>query len=219
MFKLQFKLPRDQTPKSRIDSDLFTGGQILTYEFRDMLEAGKVDYKVGAIDKFKEKSVVLTDGTELEADLVVYATGFKKSYDLFDSTFVQPALNIEKDGLYLFRNILPPGVPNLAFVGSEVSTFNNILTHGLQALWLRKLLTGEMELPGSGGMAKIIEKERAWKRSWMPPSSARASIWQLHMMKYHDILMGDMGLNHKRKGNPLTEAFMPYQASDYSDLF
>jgi dimethylaniline monooxygenase (N-oxide forming) len=219
MFKVQFKLSKEHTPKAPIDNDLFTGGQILTYEFRDMLEEKKLDFKIGAIDYMKEKSVVLTDGTEIECDMVIYGTGFKKSYDLFDNTFVQSNLMIEKDGLYLYRNIIPPAVPRLAFVGSEVSTFNNILTHGLQAKWLQKLLSGEMALPGGGGMQKIIEKEQAWKRSWMPPSSARASIWQLHMTKYHDMLVGDMGESHRRKCDPVSEVFMPYTARDYAKLF
>jgi len=219
MFKIQFNLPKELIPKEPMESDLFTGGQILNYEFRDMLEKGEVKCKIGAIDYFKENSVVLCDGTEVEADLVIYGTGFKKSYDIFDSTFVQPKLGIEDDGLYLYRNIIPPNVPNLAFVGSEVSTFNNVLTHGLQAVWLRRLLTGELALPGQGGMTKVIEKEKAWKRSWMPASSARASIWQLHMTKYHDMLMKDLGESHRRKCNPLSEALMPYQARDYAKLF
>ena len=46
---------------------------------------------------------------------------------------MQNRLNIDRDGLYLYRNVIPTGLPNLAFVGGEVSTFNNILTHGLQA--------------------------------------------------------------------------------------
>ena len=45
---------------------------------------------------------------------------------------VQERLSIQKDGLYLYRNIIPPQVPDLAFIGSEVSTFNNILTHAMQ---------------------------------------------------------------------------------------
>ena len=35
-------------------------------------------------------------------------------------------LKKQKDGLYLYRNVIPPGVDNLAFVGAEVSTFNNV---------------------------------------------------------------------------------------------
>merc|ERR1712232_1088821 len=132
----------------------------------------------------------------------------------------QQKLAVARDGLYLYRNIIPPAVSNLAFVGSEVSTFNNILTHGLQALWLQRMLTGEMNLPRPSTMERIVEKEQAWKRSWMPPSSARAAIWQLHMMKYHDNLCKDMQVRHMRKGcNIIAEILAPYSAADYKDLF
>ena len=100
-----------------------------------------------------------------------------------------------------------------------MSTFNNILTHSLQAQWLKRVLSGELKLPTAGLMDKAIEKEQAWKRTWMPGTSARASIWQLHMMKYHDMLCKDMQVPHKRKGNPLSELFMPYQANDYAEIF
>jgi len=220
MFKVQFCLPADQLPKSRIEHDLFTGGQILTYEFKQMNREGKVGYVQGAISHFKENSVVLMSGQEIETDMVIYGTGFTKSYDIFDSTLVQPKLGIEKDGLWLYRNIIPPGVPNLAFIGSEVSTFNNILTQGLQTLWLQRYLSGKFDLPTRGQMQRFIEKEMAWKRSWMPPSSARASIWQLHMMAYHDGLLKDLGESKKRKSwNCLGEVFAPYTAHDYRDLF
>merc|ERR1712060_223368 len=60
------------------------------------------------------------------------------------------------------------------------------------------------------------DAERSWKRSWMPASSARASIWQLHMTKYHDLLCQDMGVDHRRKGsNVLAEVFAPYSAEDF----
>lgn len=40
---------------------------------------------------------------------------------------------MHKDGLYLYRHMLPPNVPNLAFVGSEINSWNNPLTAALQA--------------------------------------------------------------------------------------
>lgn len=172
-----------------------------------------------SISYFKENSVVLTNGKEIECDMVVYGTGFKKSYHMFDQ-IVQRKLDIEKDGLYLYRNILPPRVPNLAFIGCEVSTFNNILTHGLQAQWLQRVLSQKIVLPSSGKMTQALEREQAWKRSWMPATNARASIWQLHMMQYHDSLCKDMGTDHRRKGlNVLKEVFVPYEATDYADIF
>lgn len=219
IFRLQFRLTGEAVPETPIEIDLFTGGQILNYEYRDMLQAGRVQGMKGSIQRFTEDGVVLADGRELQADVVIYGTGFRKSYEVFDDATRQK-LAAERDGLYLFRNIIPTGVSDLAFVGSEVSTFNNILTHGLQALWLQKMLTGEMQLPKRGEMQRMVEKEQAWKRSWMPPSSARASIWQLHMMTYHDNLCRDMQVKHKRKGcNLLAEIFVPYSAADYKELF
>jgi cation diffusion facilitator CzcD-associated flavoprotein CzcO len=219
MFCVQFHLSGDAVPEVPIEIDLFTGGQILTYEYRNMLEAGQVQGVKGAIDHFVENGVILTDGTLIPADVVIYGTGFGKSYKLFDES-TQKKLAVQRDGLYLYRNIIPPAVSNIAFIGCEVSTFNNILTHGLQAVWLRRMLTGEMRLPNASVMHHIVEKEQAWKRSWMPASSARASIWQLHMMKYHDNLCSDMQVPCKRKGwNIIAEIFVPYSAADYLELF
>ena len=42
-------------------------------------------------------------------------------YDIFDKV-IQEKLAIQKDGLYLYRNIIPPHVPDVAFIGSEVSS-------------------------------------------------------------------------------------------------
>jgi dimethylaniline monooxygenase (N-oxide forming) len=215
---VQFGLKGDMLPTTPLEIDLFTGGQILNYDFRKFVKEKKLVAMRNAIDKFTESGVVLRDGTEIPAELVIYGTGFKKNYDILDR-LLQSKLNLEKDGLYLYRNVLPPQLPDLAFVGSEVSTFNNILTHSLQAQWLKRVISGELKLPSAGMMQKSIETEQAWKRTWMPGTSARASIWQLHMMKYHDTLCKDMGVAHKRKGNPLSELFMPYTAADYKSIF
>merc|ERR1712190_333728 len=219
MFRFQFGLSGDFVPTTRLDHDVFTGGQILSYEFRDMLRAGKVGAQKGAIAQFTETGVALTDGSEMDVDLVVFGTGFMKSYAYLDPS-LRKQLNREQDGLYLYRNMFPTQVPDLCFVGSEVSTFNNILTQGLQALWLRHVLTGYVALPSLEAMEMTIEKEQAGKRSWMPKKGDRAAILQLHKMAYHDQLCKDMGVNPRRKGwNLLAEVFAPYSAADYVGLF
>merc|ERR1712014_173890 len=219
MFRFQFGLSGDFVPTTRLDHDVFTGGQILSYEFRDMHRAGKVGAQKGAIARFTETGVVLTDGSEMDVDMVVFGTGFTKSY-----AYLEPALferlNRQSDGLYLYRNMFPTQVPDLCFVGSEVSTFNNILTQGLQALWLRRVLTDQVALPSLDAMEKTIEAEQEWKRSWMPKKGDRAAILQLHKIAYHDQLCRDMCVNPRRKGwNLLAECFAPYSAADYTELF
>ena len=85
----------------------------------NFVKEGKLVAMKNSIEKFTETGVVLRDGTELPADIVVYGTGFKKNYDLLDR-LLQQKLPMERDGLYLYRNILAPRLPDLAFVGSEV---------------------------------------------------------------------------------------------------
>jgi len=184
-----------------------------------MHRAGKVGAQKGAIARFTETGVVLTDGSEMDVDMVVFGTGFTKSYAYLDPA-LRERLNRQNDGLYLYRNMFPTQVSDLCFIGSEVSTFNNILTQGLQALWLKQVLTGKMTLPSLEAMEQTIAKEQAWKRSWMPKKGDRAAILQLHKMAYHDQLCRDMGVNPRRKGwNLLAEVFAPYSAADYTDLF
>jgi cation diffusion facilitator CzcD-associated flavoprotein CzcO len=219
MFRCQFRLSGDLVPDSRIDRDLFNGGQILSYDFRDHLRAEKVNAVKGSIARFTPTGVVLTDGTEMQADVIVFGTGFKKSYSYLDAG-IQQRLNRQSDGLWLYRNIFPTEVNDLCFIGAEVSTFNNILTHGLQAVWLQRVLSGAVSLPAKQTMIDDIAKNQEWKRSWMPAKGDRAAILQLHKMKYHDQLCKDMSVNHKRKGwNIFAECFAPYSAADYAGLF
>merc|ERR1712007_289859 len=183
------------------------------------LRAKQVAARKGSIARFTETGIVLDDGSEMSADLVVFGTGFTKSYTYLEPEMVK-RLNRQSDGLYLYRNIFPTQVPDLCFIGAETSTFNNILTQGLQAIWLRKVLTGKVVLPSSTAMEAHIAVEQGWKRSWMPSKGDRAAILQLHKMKYHDQLCKDMGVNHKRKGwNIFGECFAPYTAADYRSLF
>jgi len=219
LIQLQFRIPTEMVPTERIEIDVFSGGQILTYEARDMIRSGKLLIRKGAIDHFTPEGVILkTDDSTIGCDLVVYGTGFVKSYDVFHEA-ARTKLALEKDGLYLYRSMLPVRLPGVAFIGSEVSTFNNILTQGLQAAWLSRVLSGALELPPTHEMQRAIETEMHWKRTWMPSTSARAAIQQLHMPKYHDQLMLDLGHAACRKHNPLSEALMPYTARDYSSIF
>jgi len=219
IFAWQFALTKETTPTSRIEIDVFTGGQILTYEARDMIQSGQLTVCKDAIARYTRDGVELArDGASLPCDMLVYGTGFVKSYDYLDAA-TRAKLRIQDDGLYLYRSMLPVGVPGLAFLGSEVSTFNNILTHGLQAAWLASVLSGTVALPPPRQMRQSVEAEMHWKRTWMPATSARAAIQQLHMPKYHDRLVADMGHSTFRKSNPLLELLSPYNARDYRPIF
>jgi hypothetical protein len=57
-------------------------------------------------------------------------------------------------------------------------------------------------------------------RSWMPETTSRASLVLLHQTHYHDSLLRDMCIAHRRKGpNWVAELFAPYQGGDYDGIF
>ena len=105
MFRVQFGLKGDLLPKSRIELDLFGGGQIHNYNYRDMLKRKELQAIKGSISSFDEHGVTLEDGTRLDADIVVYGTGFGKSYEYFDQ--MQNRLNIDSDGNPIYTNPNP----------------------------------------------------------------------------------------------------------------
>ncbi|CAK9024433.1 unnamed protein product [Durusdinium trenchii] len=220
LFALQFRNMSGSTSplfKCDVVSDFYGAAQVLDYSFRDLVSAGKVDWKIGNPEAYS-KHGLLVNGQELPADLIVYGTGFEKDYSVL-SEDVRSKLGIEADGLYLYRHTLPPRVPRLAFVGSEVATISNISSYGLQSAWLGKVWSNQVELPSTEKMEKEIQEMKCWKRSWMPNTAARASLVLLHQTHFHDILLKDMGIQHLRKmPNVLAEVFMPYQPQDYNGI-
>lgn len=218
LFNFQLGTRGVRQPDMDVVKDFYGYAQVLDTSLKAAVASGAVAARKGEIARLTEKSVVLTDGTELPCDLLVCATGFKKDYSYLPAA-TRDALGLENDGLYLYRNILPPGVRDLAFIGSEVATISNIATHGLQSEYLAYVLKGRVALPEPPAMAAAVEAHKSWARGFMPRTSCRGALVLLHQVHYHDGLLRDMGIPHRRKGaNVLAELFMPYQPADYNGV-
>ncbi len=188
-------------------------------EFYKSVRRGQIKLHLGSIERFLPDGVELCDGTKLEVDAVIFATGWRSDYS-FLSEELQRKLGFETDGIYLYRQILHPNVPGLVFVG-YASTVSNILAYCMQACWLSALITGKHRLPDRDSQMDEIEKLKVWKRSWIPFSHARAARLIVHLQHYIDELLTDVGINPLRKKGvwaPLAEVFAPYQPRDYRDI-
>ena len=171
------------------------------------------------VARFSSDGLVLEDGTALSTDCVIFGTGWDNAYGFLPDD-LKSALGQEDDGVYLYRHILHPAVPDLAFVG-RVSSFMSVTTYALQARWLAEVLSGKVTLPLAEEMKQSIADLKSWKRSWMPDGPARSGTLLLHMAHYHDELLGDMGEDPLRKRGilaPLKELLVPYQASNFRDV-
>jgi dimethylaniline monooxygenase (N-oxide forming) len=220
LFAFQFALTGSLRPKGDVVEDFYDVAFVLNSDLQDMRKSGQVKVQMGEVEKFTSDgtSLNLKDGSVLKADVVVAGSGFQQDYSMFTDPKTIQDLDVQKDGLYLYRYILPEKVDNLAFIG-HVASASHICTQGLQAEWLARHLTGTLaEETTPKGMHTDIEARKKWARSWMPERANRSTLVLLHQKHYHDQLIMDMGLNPHRKSNIVAEYLMPYESSDYNGI-
>lgn len=216
LLRFQFRLDAcDVVPQVPLERDVFNGGVLPTDESFPLLCSGAVRPRRGTIARYVPDGVELADGTHVEADMVIMATGWQCDYSMFPEAFGRV---VDDDGLYLYRHVLHPDWADLSFIG-WASTFSNSLTSHLTALWLSRLLQGKVTLPPGERMRQEIAEMKQWKRRIMPAIGSRASMLQLHMWHFHDDLLRDMGIEPGRKRNMLAEMLEDYGPADYADLF
>jgi hypothetical protein len=182
-------------------------------EFFAQINAGKVEAKQDSIKSFSENGLVLESGEEIEADVVVFGTGWNQGID-----FLSEELNnlVIQDGQFrLYRHILPPAEKHLGFVG-YASTFNNTLTAEVAANWLAQVFRGDQRLPEEEYMQKEIDRLLAWIKEY----TCRSSGYFLGPVNVHylDDLIRDMGLPTNRTSNFITEYMGTSWPERYSGL-
>jgi cation diffusion facilitator CzcD-associated flavoprotein CzcO len=82
--------------------------------FRAVL-AGKASAVTGEIETFTETGVRLADGTEIEADIIITATGFEMSV-LGDISFSVDGKAVDFAKTLTYRGMMFTGVPNLVWI-------------------------------------------------------------------------------------------------------
>ena len=187
--------------------------------FYRSLRRGSILPQRSEIERYTENGVLLKNGENIEADVVVLGTGWESDFSFLGELLLD-RLDYGDDGFHLYRQMVHPEVPGLVFVG-WAATFENMLTDSLQARWLADLIAGRHHLPTDDAMLQDLADMKAWKQSWMQPGETRGASLNLHMLHYHDQLVKDTGANPLRKKGifaPLKEVFAPYQPSDYRDV-
>jgi len=220
IFQKQFGMPKQCVPKNGFIADFWGGHGILPHpDFFPLINAGSIKAIKGEIKTIKENSVVLASGEELPCDVIVAATGYKPIRSFLPA---EVADQKEKDGFWLYRQMVHPSHPGLIFLNSETTTFTNITTASIQARWLAEMLAGTFELPSARDMQAQIEEMQEWKRSTMPNAgAARAYMIQTHQVHYYDQLLKDMGASVRRKQGfaaAIKEVFDPYRPRDFGSI-
>jgi dimethylaniline monooxygenase (N-oxide forming) len=185
------------------------------FEFYEVLRRGKLATKRARIAEFAGPTTILLDTGELvEADVVVFATGWRQRIDFLDSDLRDEVLTAGK--FHLYRHILPPREPRLGFIG-YASSIACQLTSEIAAHWLSQCFRGELPLPAVAEMEREIARVHAWAADVFP---ARAEGYFVgpFLGHYIDELMRDMRLKTRRTRHALSEYFAPLWSSRYRDV-
>ncbi len=204
------------TPEVPIEKMVGCSLSLAAGGFFDHVGEGRIRVRRGEPARFTDGGLELGDGGRVEADVVVFGTGFVQ-----DAPFL-PRWVMERvrgaDGSFrLFRSILPTDVPRLAFIGYNSSLYSQ-LTSEIGARWLAEHVQGHISPPSQAEMRRQIDERLAWLRANRPDSLAGGTCVVPFNFHYINRLLRDMGARTWRSRNRLREYMMPVDPSLYADL-
>ncbi|WP_372729702.1 flavin-containing monooxygenase [Nocardioides sp.] len=116
------------------------------------------------IERFEGSRVCFVDGTSVEADVVVYCTGYKVSFPFLDETVVRA----EDNHVDLYRRVVAPEHPGLYFVGLIQPLGAVMPLAEAQSHWVADLIGGRVRLPSVAEMRRqIAAYDRAVRRRYV----------------------------------------------------
>lgn len=206
------------TPSHEFVPDLRSALALAPINYYEYIASGEITPHHTEVSSFDEHGLVLKDGSRIACDTVVLSTGSKKPAYRFLPERYRKLIEGEDDGTQLYRHMLQPGIPSLAFAGLNHG-FMHVPSAEVGALWLCELLDGRIALPSDSEQLKIIDEIREWKRANIHFEPSRSCAVNTRFQQYNDIILKDLGLNPYRKmPNIFAECFAGYGAGDYAGL-
>ena len=124
-------------------------------EIHDRLAAGVVIPKPN-IRELRGDKVLFEDGSEVEADVIIYCTGYKVSFPFFDEQLISAPAN----DLPLYRRTFHPEIEGVYFLGLAQPLGAIMPMAEQQSKWIATLLRGEYALPPVEEMRAEIDAAR-----------------------------------------------------------
>jgi cation diffusion facilitator CzcD-associated flavoprotein CzcO len=171
----------------------------------------------GTLERLVPDGLKLGDGRVVKAELVVLAIGNDKPSFAYLPEAYRQMMTAEDDGVQLYRHIVHPRIPRLAFIGYNHGVFH-IPASELGAIWIEALISGDLELPPVEEMEDRSRRVAAWKRANTNFEPQRGFTTSNHFHQYFDVLLADLAVNPRRKKNAMAEIFSPYSAADYAGV-
>ncbi|MBZ5714815.1 flavin-containing monooxygenase [Nannocystis pusilla] len=205
-------------PRSPVPFEMRSASALAPDEYFAQVIRGQIEPHRGEPSGFTANGLRLTDGRELACDLVIVSTGSKPPQFPFLPAQYREALEAEADGVQLYRHVIHPRVPRMAFAGHNHG-FLHVTGVEVAMLWLGAHLRGDLELPPPAEIEQQIAAVQRWKRENILFEPSRGCATAVRFHQYVDVMLGDVGVSPYRKRGALAELFAPYTAADYAGIF
>lgn len=124
------------------DHPIFSSAVTLSDEILSRIRHGAVTPKP-AIASLDGSGVFFTDGTSVEADAIVYCTGYRMAFP-----FLPAGWPMGPQGLVeLYKRVTAPDQPGLHFIGLVRAVGASTRLMEAQARWVARIIDGEVGLP------------------------------------------------------------------------
>jgi dimethylaniline monooxygenase (N-oxide forming) len=133
-------------------------------EFIDGLRAGQIRV-TGPVAELAGDRVRLADGSELPADAILYATGYRTEYPFLPPEIEPPTL----DRMPLYRGVAHPEAAGVFFIGVVGGHGALIPMCEAQANWVGEVLAGRLVLPSPEVMRASIARDVEVRRRDFDP--------------------------------------------------
>lgn len=200
IIKQQFSLKAcGLIPDQPIEKTLNCTANLAPDNFYPYVKQGKIKVRKTEIVKFIPNGIKLASGEDLSADVVIFGTGFRQNVAFLEEKSRQLLMDHEGH-FHLYRHIMHPDVPDLAFIGYNSSFFCQ-LTSEVASWWLAEYIKGNLALPTKSHIYKQMDTHFYWTRKNTPPGSAYGTCVSPFGLHHLEELIEDMGFQVYGKGS------------------
>lgn len=218
LLRATYRLGRcGMVPEERIERLVNCMLSLATDGFYAAVRDGRIATRKAGVRALHAGAMELDTGERVRADTVVFATGFRQEVPFLEEG-VRRTVQDEAGVFHLYRNLVHPDVPRLAFVGYNSSLYSQ-LTSEIGARWAARWFTGELRLPPREAVLREVRSRWEWVRANRPAGVASGTCIIPFTFHYIDDLLRDMGARTVRRPlNRFREVMLPVDPSMYANL-
>ncbi|KAK1998926.1 FAD/NAD(P)-binding domain-containing protein [Colletotrichum falcatum] len=181
------KMPAELQPNHGITNQNIT----IRSDFLEKLQTGVLSLRRSTVASFTETGVLLADGTAVDADVLILATGYR----VVDQPHLPPGVLASRDApaphVDLYKMIVPPRCRGLYVLGQTEQAGPANGVSEAQARFAAAVVAGRVRLPGEEEMMRDVHALRGWQAAHLVGSERHALT--VEYVRYVDGLMAPLG--------------------------